>query len=87
MRYTDSMPRKSRIDAPGALHHIIIRGIERKRVFQDDTDRDHFGDRLSGILTESSTVCYAWALLPNHVHLVLRTGTVPIATVMPDVEL
>ncbi len=76
------MPRKSRIDAPGALHHIIIRGIERKRVFQDDTDRDHFGDRLSGILTESSTVCYAWALLPNHVHLLLRTGTGPIATVM-----
>ncbi|MFQ5541410.1 MAG: transposase, partial [Candidatus Binatia bacterium] len=76
------MPRQSRIDAPGALHHIIIRGIERKRVFQDDTDRAHFTDRLSGVLTETSTGCYAWALLPNHVHLLLRTGAVAIATVM-----
>jgi len=30
------MPRKARIDAPGALHHIIIRGIERKAIFKDN---------------------------------------------------
>ena len=35
------MPRKARIDAPGALHHIIIRGIERRRIFTDDLDRDN----------------------------------------------
>ena len=40
------MPRKARIDAPGALHHIIIRGIERKAVFKDSTDRDNFIERL-----------------------------------------
>jgi len=33
------MPRKARIDAPGALHHIIVRGIERRRIFSDDQDR------------------------------------------------
>ena len=33
------MPRKARIDIPGALHHIICRGIERRKIFQDDTDR------------------------------------------------
>jgi hypothetical protein len=32
------MPRKARIDAPGALHHIIIRGIERKTIFRDAED-------------------------------------------------
>jgi len=36
------MPRKSRIDTPGALHHIIARGIERGRIFAEDTDRDDF---------------------------------------------
>jgi len=36
------MPRRSRIDAPGALHHIIVRGIERKTIFKDDADRDNF---------------------------------------------
>ena len=41
------MSRKARIDAPGALHHIIIRGIERNAIFKDDSDRDNFLDRLS----------------------------------------
>jgi REP element-mobilizing transposase RayT len=76
------MPRKTRIDAPGALHHIIIRGIERRKIFLDDRDRDDFIDRLSRILKQSSTTCYAWVLIPNHVHLLLRTGTTPIPTVM-----
>ncbi|WP_155313723.1 transposase [Desulfosarcina ovata] len=76
------MPRKSRIDAPGALQHIILRGINRRKIFFDDFDRDDFLDRLGGILADSKTPCYAWALMTNHTHLLLRTGTVPIATVM-----
>jgi len=76
------MPRQARIDAPGALHHIIIRGIERKRIFQNDLDRDDFLSRMGNILPESKTGCYAWALLPNHAHILLRTGLVSIATIM-----
>jgi REP element-mobilizing transposase RayT len=76
------MPRKARIDAPGALHHIIVRGIEQRQIFRDDRDRDQFIQRLSDILTETDTPCYAWALMPNHVHLLLKTGLTPIATIM-----
>lgn len=76
------MPRKARIDAPGALHHVIIRGIERRKIFWDDTDRDSFVDRLGEVLTHSHTACFAWALMPNHVHLLLRTGPTPLPTVM-----
>lgn len=76
------MPRQSRIDITGALHHIIIRGIERKRVFRNNRDRDDFLDRLGNIIEETKTQCYAWALIPNHAHFLLRTGEVPIATVM-----
>ena len=76
------MPRQARIDAPNALHHIIVRGIERRKIFHDDSDRKSFLERLGSILEETSTACYAWALLPNHFHLCLRTGTHPIATVM-----
>ena len=76
------MPRKARIDAPGALHHIICRGIERRKIFDDDADRENFLERLGIILKETSTPCYAWALIPNYVHLLLRTGKVPISTVM-----
>ena len=76
------MPRKTRIDAPGALHHIIIRGIERRKIFLDDFDRDNFLKRLGNVLSETATPCFAWALIPNHTHLLLRTGTTAIATVM-----
>lgn len=76
------MPRRSRIDAPGALLHIICRGIERQPIFQDDYDRDNFISRLSAIVTETRTACLAWALIPNHFHLLLKSGDAPIATVM-----
>ena len=76
------MPRQSRIDAPGALHHIIIRGIERRVIFRDDEDRESFLDRLGGILLESATPCYSWSLLGNHGHFLFRTGDDPIAHVM-----
>jgi putative transposase len=76
------MPRQARIDAPGAFHHIICRGQERRRIFQDDLDRDNFLSRLATILQKTSTLCFAWVLIPNHLHLLLQTGNVPIATVM-----
>lgn len=76
------MPRQARIDVPGALHHIICRGIERRKIFLNDVDREDFVQRLSHILIDSETLCYAWALIPNHFHLLFRTGNVPIATVM-----
>jgi putative transposase len=77
------MPRKARIDAPGALHHIVCRGIEKRKIFADDTDRDEFVRRLAAVVKETQTFCYAWALMPNHFHLLLRTGAAPITTVMP----
>jgi putative transposase len=73
------MPRKARIDAPGALHHIIIRGIERKAVFKDNADRDNFLERLGGIIKDTDTGCYAWVFMMNHIHMLLKTGMVPIA--------
>jgi REP element-mobilizing transposase RayT len=60
----------------------MIRGIERKRIFKDNKDRDNFIERLGHIVKETSTSCYAWSLLPNHAHFLLRTGSYPISTVM-----
>ena len=76
------MPRKARIDAPGALHHIICRGIEKRKIFRADSDRDDFLERVAKALLDAQTPCYAWALLPNHFHLLLRTGNASIAQLM-----
>lgn len=76
------MPRQGRIDMPGALHHIICRGIERREIFADDVDRDDFLSRLIELTTVSSTRCFAWALIPNHLHLLLQTGNVSISSLM-----
>ncbi len=80
--YKVFMPRKARIDAPGALHHIIGRGIEQRRIFRDDHDRKNFIHRLGTLVSATETPCYAWALMPNHFHLLLKTGKTPIATIM-----
>ena len=63
------MLRQARIDTPGALHHIMVRGIEGKKIFRDNNDRDDFLTGLGKILPETSTPCYAWALMSNHAHL------------------
>ena len=76
------MARQDRIDAPGALHHIVIRGFERIAIFKDDNDRENFLQRLSSLLLESQTPCYAWALMTNHAHLLLRIGGLSIAGIM-----
>jgi len=76
------MPRRSRIDAAGALHHVIGRGIARGAIFLSDQGRDDFLRRLGDILPQTNTACYAWALIPNHFHLLLRTGTDPLSSVL-----
>jgi len=76
------MPRTSRLDAAGILHHVIIRGIERRSIFRDAADREAFLDRLGEGLLRSNTSCYAWALMSNHAHFLIRTGDVGLATLM-----
>ena len=76
------MPRQARLDAPGVLQHVMALGIERRKIFWDDKDRASFLERFAVILEEAQTQCYAWALIPNHFHLLLRTGPTPLSTVM-----
>ena len=76
------MPRVARLDAAGVLHHVIFRGIERRKIFRSTADKDWFVQRLGQLLSAGRTSCYAWALMDNHVHLLLRTGDMGLATLM-----
>jgi putative transposase len=76
------MPRTARIDIPGLLQHVIVRGIERRDIFLDDGDRRLFLERLSILLTETGTECIAWALMSNHFHLLLRPRVTKLSIFM-----
>ncbi len=76
------MPRKARLDSPGVLHHVMIRGIERRNIFGSDRDRNDLIERLASALPGTTTACYAWAFMPNHAHFLFRSGPAGIATLM-----
>jgi len=60
----------------------MIRGIERRKIFRDDKDRDDLIERLSNILPETNTSCYAWAFLSNHAHFLFKSGEAGISKAM-----
>jgi REP element-mobilizing transposase RayT len=72
----------TRLDAPGTIHHVITRGVDRREIFADDSDRRAYLLDLTEVLLDSEIVALAWALMPNHVHIVLRTGRVPLGRAM-----
>ena len=76
------MPRLPRLDAPGVLHHVMGRGIERSNIFLDDKDRNDFIDRLSVLVEQMAIEVYAWSLIPNHFHLLVKTKNRPLSSSM-----
>jgi len=61
---------------------VIVRGIERRKIFENDKDREGFLGRLGRLVIEERATCFAWSLLPNHAHILLRTGSVPLTKMM-----
>jgi putative transposase len=68
------MPRQARLDSAGTLHHIILRGIEKRQIFDDNLDRETFVNRMGQLALETGTKIYAWSLMTNHAHLLMRSG-------------
>ena len=68
------MPRQARLDSRGTLHHVMIRGIERGEIVGGVKDRKEFVERMGTLANETGTKIYAWALMANHAHILLRSG-------------
>ncbi len=67
------MPRQAGLGTPGTLHHVVIRCIEQRKIVADNIDRRNFVDRMGYLSSETDTVIYAWVLLANHTHILLRS--------------
>ncbi|MFH1318465.1 MAG: transposase [Candidatus Omnitrophota bacterium] len=76
------MARLARLDAPGVLHHVMGRGIERNEIFLNDEDRIDFIKRLEKFALEDAMDVYAWCLMPNHFHLLIKTKERPLSSTM-----
>jgi REP element-mobilizing transposase RayT len=61
------------------------RGVARGVVFRGRADYEEFLSRLEKALQDSGTACYAWCLMPNHLHFLLRTGKSPVGRVLQSV--
>jgi REP element-mobilizing transposase RayT len=81
--YADAiMPRSARIDASGVLHHVIGRGIERRKIFLNDADCTDFLTRLASLTQCGALDVYGWSLMPNHFHLLCKTRLQPLSISM-----
>jgi len=60
------MLRQARLDVPGALHHIMVRGINGSAIFGDDQDRIRFLERLEKNVVEARSSVLAWMLMETH---------------------
>ncbi len=76
------MPRQARLDVPGALHHIMVRGINKANIFEDDQDKTRFLKRLGQNVMGGKCSVYAWVIMDNHVHILFKSGKQGISSVM-----
>jgi putative transposase len=76
------MARRIRPDWNGALHHVMARGICGESVLADESDRADIVGRLSVLVPGLSFRIFAWVLMPNHLHLLVQTGPVPLSALM-----
>ena len=76
------MPRQARLDVPGALHHIMVRGINKSSIFKDDQDKNLFLERLGQNVIDGKCSVYAWVIMENHVHLLFKSGPQGISVAM-----
>jgi REP element-mobilizing transposase RayT len=77
------MPRQPRLNIPGLVHHVMARGIEGCDIFRDEDDREGFLKRLADVVSKPGAPrLYAWTLMSNHFHLLLRAGEEALSATM-----
>ena len=81
------MARKARLIVPGAVYHVMAQCIENYQLFSDDADKEHFLAFLEACLNRTNTRCYAWVLMKNHYHLVLRIGDIELWEIMKPLNM
>ena len=80
------MARRPRVFAPGLLYHVIVRGNQRRQTFRCEEDYKAYLDRLEKYRAKFQVRIYAYCLMPNHVHLLLESGSAPLDKFMQGLQ-
>ena len=80
------MARPPRLEAPGAVYHVVVRGNEQKAIFRDDVDRETYFERLAHYREKFDFRLIAFCLMTNHVHLAVRAGRFPLSRFMAGLQ-
>jgi len=78
--------RKPRVHFPGALYHVISRGNQRQQIFLIDADRQRYLALLNQYRLRYQFQLRAYALMSNHVHLLMEVGKAPLAKIMQGLQ-
>ena len=76
------MGRRERLHFDGAVYHVIDHGVIGQNIFIDDADYRLFIDLMDRLFAEAGIQRIAYCLMPNHFHLLVRVGSVPLKDVM-----
>lgn len=76
------VPREARTKSKTGIYHIIWRGANRQEIFHDDKDWIQFLDTLKRYKIKYQLAIYAWCLMGNHVHLLIKEGNEDISITM-----
>ena len=77
----EEMPRKAREKSQTGIYHVILRGINRQIIFEENEDYQKFLDTLKEYQEISGYEIYGYCLMSNHIHLVLKEGEEDLGTV------
>jgi putative transposase len=66
------MPRPPRIEEPGATYHVTQHGVDDRKIFRDDADRERFLSLLAEEVARRRWTCLAYSLMSTHYHLLIR---------------
>ncbi len=75
------MARTARAAGSSGYYHVMLRGINRQTIFEDDEDRDRFLEILKKTKEKDKFDLIAWCLMPNHVHLLIHENEVRLGTI------
>lgn len=76
------MPRRARRQSTNGIYHIMLRGINRQQIFEDDEDRGHFLETVQIYKETCGYKLYAYCLMGNHIHILLKEGAEPLTQIL-----